>query len=81
MPTQIIAVNGNAAHLPANTMEACLSAYTASTDGLLVTVQRTSDGALVLYDRPDLAEQTDLAGSIAELKRIPSYCSHLTLPG
>lgn len=65
MSVKVIAISGNAAHLPANTLEACLSAYTAGADGLLITVQCTSDGALVIYDREDLAEQTNQSGSVA----------------
>ena len=63
----IIARGGNAAHLPDHTIEACLSAYTAGADGLMLTVQETSDNHLLLYGHSDLSVQTDGQGPVAAL--------------
>lgn len=66
-PTIIIADGGNSSHLPDHTLESCLSAYTAGADHLLLTVQSTSDGVLVLFRHVDLSEQTDIKGSVESL--------------
>lgn len=62
--TIIIGSGGNASHLPSHTLEACLSAYTAGADGIMLTVQETSDGHLLLYEHSDLSIQTDGNGRI-----------------
>ena len=61
----IIALGGNTAHLPDHTLEACLSAYTAGADGLMLSVQKTSDKHLLLYGHYDLSAQTDAEGRVA----------------
>jgi len=63
----VIADGGNSAHLPDHTLESCLSAYTAGADHLLLSIQRTSDGVLVLFRHDNLAEQTDIQGHIESL--------------
>jgi len=60
----IIGDGGNAAHLPDHSIEACLSAYTAGADGLMLTVQKTSDGHFMLYRHDDLSVGTDGQGHI-----------------
>jgi|GEM_PF-5853856 len=62
----IIANGGNSVHIPGHTKEACLSAYTAGADGLLLTTQMTSDGHLVLYEHADLSTSTNGKGRISD---------------
>lgn len=62
-----IADGGNSAHLPDHTLEACLSAYTAGADHLLLTIQCTADKVLVPYRHTDLETQTDISGELAAL--------------
>jgi hypothetical protein len=65
--TTIIGDGGNSKHLPDHSIEACLSAYTAGADALILTVQMTSDRQLVLYRHDDLSVATDGEGYIEDM--------------
>lgn len=67
-PITVIADGGNSAHLPDHTLEACLAAYTAGADHLLLTIQATADGVLVPYRHANLDKQTDITGRVTSLE-------------
>ena len=60
----IVAMGGNSAHLPENSLEACVAAYTAGADWQWIHVQVSQDGVPVLFGYPDLSATTTESGPV-----------------